>query len=166
MRRKTSSHSKQLLPLVFLTIIMLFNIIHVSNLATAQEEQLNLVVTLDKRTFKVNEHFVVTVKDENGNSIEGATVGIQSGGGLSVTDSEGLAQLVAPEVKEDNTKITIIAQKLGYISGTTTAWVTKEINIFDIITGSPYSPIFFAGIFLIFAVSSRRCFRGIADLLR
>jgi len=152
MRRKTSSHSKQLLPLVFLTIVLLFNIIHLSNLATAQEEQPNLVVTLDERTFKVNEHFIVTVKDENGNPVEGATVGIQSLGETSKTDSEGLAQLVAPEVEEDNTRITVVAQKIGYTSGTTTAWITKEVTIFDIIMGSPYSPIFFAVILLILAV--------------
>lgn len=152
MRKKTHSKIRDnyIVILFTLFILLFFNII-ISNFATAQDEQPKLVVTLDKHTFKANEPFSVTVTDENGNLIEGATVGIQSYGGLAETEG-GLAQLVAPEGKDEIIKITIKAQKEGYIAGTTTAWVNSEPSILDLLIQNPYFPITIAALLLILAI--------------
>lgn len=159
MREKIhSKHSKirdNYIAILLILFILLFSNIFILNQVTAKEEELKLIVTLDKRNFEANEPFSVTVTDENGNPIEGATVGIQSytgEGSLAITDAEGLAQLVVPEGKDENIKITVKAQKEGYIAGTTTAWVNRESGILDLLMESPYTPIFIAVIFLILAI--------------
>jgi len=153
MRKKTHSNIRDSYIVILLTLfILLFSNIFILNQATAQEEQLKLVVKLDKLTVNVNERFAVTVTDENGNPIEGATVGIQSYTGkdsLDTTDAEGHAWLVAPEGRDE---IIIKAQKLGYVAGTSTLGINNNPGFWESLLQSPYTPIVIAVIILLFAI--------------
>jgi len=111
-----------------------------------------LIVTLDKYTVNVNEKFSVVVKDENENPIANATVVIQDifgEGAIATTNSGGRAWLVAPEVGGE---ITIMAQKDGYVEGTTPLMVNIGLGFWESLLQSPYTPIFIAIILLIFAI--------------
>jgi hypothetical protein len=130
---------------------MLSSIICVSEITTAQDEHPKLKVNLDKFTFRANEAFAVRITDESGDYIAGVTVGIQNEGNTDVTNANGLAQLVAPDVDEE-TEIIIKAQKFGYTTGNTTALVLREASIWEKILDNEYTLIVFAIVFLILVV--------------
>jgi hypothetical protein len=130
---------------------MLSSLIYVSETTTAQDEHPKLKVNLDTLTFRAKEEFAVRITDENDNPVAGATVGIQHIGNTDVTNANGLAQLVAPDVKE-RTEITIIAQKFGYTTGNTTALVLKEASIWEKIMENEYTLVIIAIVCLIIVI--------------
>jgi hypothetical protein len=114
--------------------------------------KLQLYVTPDEHTIEANKLFSVTVTDENENPIADATVAIQDvfgDGAIATTNSEGRAWLVAPEVGGE---ITVMAQKDGYVEGTTPLMVNIGPGFWESLLQSPYTPIFIAIIILIFAI--------------
>ena len=154
MRRKTQSqerNSATLLQIIIISILILSSLIYVSDITTAQDEHTKLKINLDKINFRAKEEFAVRVTDENGNPIAGVTVGIQHIGNTDVTNANGLAQLIAPDVKE-KTEITIIAQKFGYTTGNTTALVLKEASIWEKMLENEYTFIVIAIVFLIVVI--------------
>lgn len=111
-----------------------------------------LIVTLDKYTVNANEKFSVVVKDENENPIANATVVIQDVFGedaIATTNSGGRAWLVAPEVGGE---ITIMAQKDGYVEGTTPLMVNIGPGFWESLLQNPYTPIVIVVIILILAI--------------
>jgi len=111
--------------------------------------KLDLELTLDKHTVEENERFCVTVKDEKETPVENAKVWIQSVVGEDTTDSQGHAWLAAPEGRS---KITIRAQKDGYVDGTTTVAVNIGPSWWESLQKNPYVPIFVAVILLILVI--------------
>lgn len=111
-----------------------------------------LIVTLDKYTVDANEKFSVVVKDEDENPVADATVAIQDvfgEGTIATTNSEGRAWLVAPEIRGE---ITIMAQKDGYVDGTTPLMVNIGPSFWESLLQNPYTPIVIVVIILIFAI--------------
>lgn len=113
-----------------------------------------LIVTLDKDSIEANEQFFVTVTDdtENKNPIADATVAIQDvfgEGAIATTNSGGRAWLVAPEVKGE---ITIMAQKDGYVEGTTPLMVNIGPGFWESLLQNPDIFIILAVIVVIAAI--------------
>lgn len=119
-----------------------------SNPIFAQEEQ-ELIVVSDESIVEANKKFSVVVKDEDQNTIEGATVYIQNVyGDSSTTNKDGRAWLDAPG---DRNEITIIAQKDGYTDGYTTVMIDIPLSFWELIQ-NPDNLIFVAIALLILAI--------------
>jgi hypothetical protein len=109
---------------------------------------LELIIIPESFTVEGGERFSVQITDENGNSVSGVIVAIQSYGEIKITDDNGRAWLTAPD---DIESITILAEKddiLGEYSievNIPKPWWTTFIN-------SPYFPIVIAIIFLLIAI--------------
>lgn len=110
-----------------------------------EEDLIKLIITPEKYTVDAGEKFSVLIKDEDGNPIAEAVVGIQSFGDLKITDDDGRAWLTAPENDET---ITIIAQKEGYSNGDIDILVNIQSPWYISIIGNPYFAIFIAIILL------------------
>ncbi len=94
--------------------------------------------------------FSVFVKDEEGNPVIEALVGIENiWEERSETDDDGRAWLTAPE---DEDTITILAQKDGYDQDEITIRVNIEKPWWIIFIYSPYFPIILAVIFLLIVI--------------
>ena len=115
----------------------------------SQDEPLKLIVTPEAYTIEAGKQFSILVKDENGNTISGAMVAIQSFGDTRITDDDGRAWLTAPEDKES---ITIIAEKDGYVKDTISIKVNIEPPWWIAFINSPYFPIAIAIVFLVLAI--------------
>ena len=110
-----------------------------------------LYINSQEFTVEAEEEFTITVYDETGTPIAGATVGIQNHietGSMSVTDSQGQAFLQAP----NEAKITLIAQKQGYKDATENLWVDTNPGFFNELFSHPYTVIIVAGIVLILSI--------------
>ncbi|MFO8078305.1 MAG: carboxypeptidase-like regulatory domain-containing protein [Thermoplasmatota archaeon] len=110
-----------------------------------------LYINTEQFTVEAEKQFTVTVYDETGTPISGATVGIQNHiekGFVSITNPQGQASLQAPN--EDT--ITLIAQKQGYKDATETIWVNTKPGLINELFNHPYTVIIIAGIVLIFAI--------------
>ena len=112
-----------------------------------------LIITPDAYTVEVNKQFSVVITDEDGKSIAGVTVGIQSCTGkdnVDITNDNGRAWLIAPE---GHNEIILIAQKKGYIDGKPILLgVNTNPSFIDLIVENPYAPIFIAVLLLILAI--------------
>jgi len=112
-----------------------------------------LSITPDTYTVEANKQFSVIVTDENGKSVAGATVGIQSCTGedyVDTTNDNGRAWLIAPE---GHNEIILIAQKEGYIDGKPILLgVNTNPGFIELIVENPYAPIFIAVALLILAI--------------
>ena len=112
-----------------------------------------LIITPDTYTVEANKQFSVVVTDENGKSVAGATVGIQSCTGedyIKITNDNGRAWLITPE---GHNEIILIAQKEGYIDGKPIILgVNTNPGFIELIVENPYAPIFIAVALLILAI--------------
>lgn len=115
----------------------------------SQGEPLKLIIEPEEYTVDAGNQFSVLVKDEDGNTIPGAEVAIQSFGDIRITDDDGRAWLTAPE---DEDSIKIIAQKDGYVQGDIDIMVNILSPWWITLINSPYFPIIIAVIFLLFAI--------------
>jgi len=112
-----------------------------------------LIITPDAYTVEANKQFSVVITDENGKSVAGVTVGIQSCTGkdnVDVTNENGRAWLIAPE---GHNEIILIAQKEGCIDGKPILLgVNTNPSFIELIVENPYAPIFIAVVLLILAI--------------
>jgi len=112
-----------------------------------------LSITPDTYTVEANKQFSVVITDENGKSVAGATVGIQSCTGedyIDITNNNGRAWLIAPEGHKE---IILIAQKEGYIDGKPIILgVNTNPGFIELIVENPYAPILIAVALLILAI--------------
>jgi hypothetical protein len=112
-----------------------------------------LIITPDTYTVESNKQFSIVVTDENGKSVSGATVGIQSCTGedcVKITNDNGRVWLITPE---GHNEIILIAQKEGYIDGKPIILgVNTNPGVIELIVNNPYSPIFIAVVLLILAI--------------
>jgi len=112
-----------------------------------------LTITPDSYTVEANKQFSVVVTDENGESVEGATVGIQSCTGedyVDITNDNGRAWLIVPE---GHNEISLIAQKEGFIDGKPILLgVNTNPSFIELIFENQYAPIFIAAVLLISAI--------------
>jgi hypothetical protein len=112
-----------------------------------------LIITPDTYTVEANKQFSVVVTDENGKSVTGATVGIQSCTGedyVDTTNNNGRVWLIAPE---GHNEIILIAQKEGYIDGKPILLgVNTNPGFIELIVENPYAPILIAVALLILAI--------------
>jgi len=112
-----------------------------------------LIITPDAYTVEANKQFSVVITDENGKSVAGVTVGIQSCTGkdnVDVTNDNGRAWLIAPEV---HSEIILIAQKEGCIDGKPILLgVNTNPSFIELIVENPYAPIFIAVVLLVLAI--------------
>jgi len=109
-----------------------------------------LVITPEKYTVNVNEGFSIKVTDEDGKSVADASVEIQSTKNPpKSTDGNGRAWLTAPEGRD---KISIIAQKYGYVDGKETIFVNSAGLGLEWLTQNQYTPIVIAIIAVILAI--------------
>jgi hypothetical protein len=115
----------------------------------SQDEPLKLIIEPEVYTVDAGNQFSVLVKDEDGNTIPGAEVAIQSFGDIRITDDDGRAWLTAPE---DEDSIKIIAQKDGYVQGDIDIMINILSPWWITLINSPYFPIIIAVIFLLFAI--------------
>ena len=112
-------------------------------------KKLSLIVSPEKQTVEKGELFAVRVRDQDGKTVQGATIAIQSSGSSKKTDSDGMEWLTAPN--DNREKIKIIANKTGYEQGEATVGVTPELPLIERILQSPYTPILIAAALLIIA---------------
>lgn len=115
----------------------------------SKDELLKLIIEPEQYTVDAGNQFSVLVKDEDGNTMPGAEVAIQSFGDIRITDDDGRAWLTAPE---DEDSIKIIAQKDGYVQGDINIMVNILSPWWITLINSPYFPIIIAVIFLLFAI--------------
>jgi hypothetical protein len=112
-----------------------------------------LIITPDSYTVEENKQFSVVVTDENGKSVAGVIVGIQSCTGedyIDITNDNGRAWLITPE---GHNEIILIAQKEGYIDGKPILLgVNTNPGFIELIVEHPYAPIFIAIVLLILAI--------------
>jgi len=112
-----------------------------------------LIITPDTYTVEANKQFSVVVTDENGKSVAGATVGIQSCTGedyIDITNDNGRVWLITPE---GHNEIILIAQKEGYIDGKPIILgVNTNPGFIELIIENPYAPILIAAALLILAI--------------
>lgn len=112
-----------------------------------------LIITPDSYTVEANKQFSVVITDENGESVAGATVGIQSCTGednVDITNDNGRAWLIVPE---GHNEIILIAQKEGYIDGKPILLgVNTNPGFIELIVENPYAPILIAVALLILAI--------------
>lgn len=112
-----------------------------------------LIITPDSYTVEENKQFSVVVTDENGKSVAGVIVGIQSCTGedyIDITNDNGRAWLITPE---GHNEIILIAQKEGYIDGKPILLgVNTNPGFIELIVENPYAPIFIAIVLLILAI--------------
>jgi len=135
--------------ILFAILIILFSVtVAFINPVLAQEKQLS--ITVDKYNAKPNELITVTVKDEDGSLVSGATVAIQNVGGTTeTTNSEGHAWLNVPS---DRSQITIIAQKEEYLEGKTTVKIDVSPGFIESLFQNQYTPIVIAIIAVVSAI--------------
>jgi len=112
-----------------------------------------LIITPDSYTVEEKKQFSVVVTDENGKSVAGVIVGIQSCTGedyIDITNDNGRAWLITPE---GHNEIILIAQKEGYIDGKPILLgVNTNPGFIELIVENPYAPIFIAIVLLILAI--------------
>jgi len=112
-----------------------------------------LTITPDSYTVEANKQFSVIITDENGKSVSGVTVGIQSFTGedyIDITNDNGRVWLITPE---GHNEIILIAQKEGYIDGKPVLiGVNTNPGFIELIVENPYAPILFAAALLILSV--------------
>ena len=112
-----------------------------------------LIITPDSYTVEEKKQFSVVVTDENGKSVAGVIVGIQSCTGedyIDITNDNGRAWLITPE---GHNEIILIAQKEGYIDGKPILLgVNTNPGFIELIVEHPYAPIFIAIVLLILAI--------------
>jgi len=112
-----------------------------------------LIITPDTYTVEANKQFSVVVTDENGKTVAGATVGIQSCTGedyIDITNDNGRVWLITPE---GHNEIILIAQKEGYIDGKPIILgVNTNPGFIELIIENPYAPILIAAALLILAI--------------
>jgi len=118
------------LKLLFLFIVI-FIILQTSPVLSAQEEENYLIVISENNVVDAKEIFSVVVKDKDENPVEDATVYIQSVyASTESTNKDGRVWLNAPG---DRTEIKIIAQKEGYLEGSTTIKVNMPLSLWELI---------------------------------
>jgi len=143
-----TSKNNQFFILLVLTVSLLSVMFIFIEPVVSQEKQ--LLVTVDKYTVQPKEPITVTVKDEDGAFVSGATVGIQNvGGRTETTNINGVAWLTAPT---DRSEITIIAQKTGYKEGKTNVKIYAPPGLIDTLIRNQYLPVVIAIIAVISAI--------------
>jgi len=109
----------------------------------------NLVI-ITEDVVDAGNHFPVYIKDENGNPISNVLVGIENyWDQRASTDDNGRVLLTAPNDKEE---ITILAQKDPYTRVKHTIKVNIESPWWETFKNSPFFPIVFGLIILLFVV--------------
>jgi hypothetical protein len=114
-------------------------------------ESKRIIITPEKYTIDANKQFSVTVFDETGEPIYGATVGVQNSveqGAVTTTNADGRAVLMAP----NRDTIIIIAQKEGYLDGQETLWVNTYPGFLSSLLDNQYTAILIAVCILVFIV--------------
>ncbi len=110
-----------------------------------------LIITPEEFTVDAEKQFIVTIYDETGMVIEGATVGIQDMAGeesVTISNELGRAVLIAP----NKNKISLIAQKQGYQDATETIWINTNAQVFLTFYKNPITPIIIAVVILLAVV--------------
>lgn len=140
---------KSLNKILLFLFIVIFIILPLSTILSAQEEENYLIVISENNVVDAKEIFSVVVKDKDEDPVEDATVYIQSVYSSSdTTNKDGRVWLDAPG---DRTEITIIAQKKGYEDGSTTIKVNIPLSLLELIL-NPDALIVIAVILLISAI--------------
>ncbi len=110
-----------------------------------------LYINPEQFTVDAEKQFTITVYDETGTPISGATVGIQNHigkGSVTVTNIQGQAFLEAPNEET----ITLIAQKQGYMDATEILWVNTNPGFINELFSHPYTVIIVAATVLILSI--------------
>jgi hypothetical protein len=116
------------------------------------ENKLHLIIIPDDYTVDANKQFSVLVMDEDQNPVEGVLVGIQSYTGddsVKITNTNGRVWLVAPGKRSE---IVVIAQKEGYVEGSTTLGVNINPGLLESFLKSPFTPIVIAVFLLLVSI--------------
>jgi hypothetical protein len=118
------------------------------------ENQSQIIITILDNNFYIegNSYFLVLITDEKGTILPDVKISIKNyfeNNPINVTDDEGKAYIFAPN---DSEKITIIAQKDGYIEGSKTVFINLNDDILQKLIKNQYFIIFITIIILILSI--------------